>query len=105
MRSFTRSTRSGKIVWQTAIADPKKGYSNTSGPLVIHGKVVQGLYGTARSSGRGCFISAYDAASGKQLWKFQTAHEGQLGADTWGALPSLMRAGGETWITAATIPI
>jgi alcohol dehydrogenase (cytochrome c) len=97
--------RSGKVVWQTAIADPKKGYSNTSGPIVIHGKVVQGLMGCAQFLPEGCFISGYDASSGKQLWKFQTVARGsQLGADTWGTLPNLMRAGGETWITGSYDP-
>jgi len=97
--------RSGKIVWQTRIADSKKGYSNTSGPLVINGKVVQGLMGCAQFSTDGCFISAYDAMTGKQLWKFQTvAREGQFGGDTWGSIPSLMRAGGETWITGSYDP-
>ena len=102
---YALDARTGKIVWQTGIADPKKGYSNTSGPLVIHGKVVQGLMGCAQFRPEGCFISAYDAASGKQLWKFQTvAREGQPGGDTWGSLPSLMRAGGETWITGSYDP-
>jgi alcohol dehydrogenase (cytochrome c) len=95
---------SGKIVWQTGIADPKKGYSNTSGPIVIHGKVVQGLMGCGQFRPEGCYISAYDAASGKQLWKFQTVAREGPGADSWGSIPSLMRAGGETWITGSYDP-
>src|SRR4030095_5837636 len=80
---YALDARTGRIVWQTAIADPKKGYSNTSGPLVIHGKVVQGLMGCAQFRPEGCFISAYDAANGKQLWKFHTVARGnQFGADT-----------------------
>ncbi len=102
---YALDARDGRIVWQTAIADPKKGYSNSSGPLVINGKVVQGLTGCAQFRPEGCFISAYDAASGKQLWKFQTvARDDQPGADSWGSLPSLMRAGGETWITGSYDP-
>ena len=104
-RLYALDARTGKIVWQTAIADPAKGYSNTSGPLVIHGRVVQGLMGCAQYSNDGCFISAYDAASGKQLWKFHTtAREGQPGGDTWGSLPNLLRAGGEAWITGSYDP-
>ena len=102
---YALDARTGKIVWQTAIADPAKGYSNTSGPIVIHGKVVQGLMGCGQYSEEGCFISAYDATSGKQLWKFHTtAREGQPGGDTWGELPNLLRAGGETWITGSYDP-
>ena len=97
--------RTGWIVWQTAIADPKKGYINSSGPLVINGKVVQGLAGCAQFRPEGCFISAYDAASGKQLWKFHTIpRDNQPGADSWGSVPNLMRAGGETWITGSYDP-
>ncbi len=102
---YALDARDGKIIWQTRIADSKQGYGNTSGPLIIHGKVVQGLTGCGQFRPAGCFISAYDAESGKQLWKFQTvARDGQLGSDTWGSVPSLMRAGGETWITGSYDP-
>ncbi len=106
MRSFTRSMRAAaRSSGDTVIADSKKGYGNTSGPLVIHGKVVQGLTGCSQFRPEGCFISAYDAETGKQLWKFQTVpREGELGADTWGSIPNLLRAGGETWITGSYDP-
>jgi alcohol dehydrogenase (cytochrome c) len=53
----------------------------------------------------GCFISAYEAATGKQLWKFYTvAQDGQPGGDTWGQLPNLLRGGGDTWITGSYDP-
>jgi alcohol dehydrogenase (cytochrome c) len=102
---YALDARTGKIAWQTAVADPAKGYGNTSGPLVIHGKVVQGLMGCGQYWEDGCFISAYDAATGKQLWKFHTrAREGEPGGDTWGDLPNLLRAGGEAWITGSYDP-
>ena len=102
---YALDARNGKIVWKTAIADAKKGYSNTSGPLIINGKVVQGLMGCGQFQPEGCFISSYDAATGKQLWKFQTIARGEdHGADTWGSLPNLMRAGGDTWITGSYDP-
>ena len=104
-RLYALDARTGKIAWQTAIADSKKGYSNTGGPIVINGKVVQGLTGCGQYKEGGCFISAYDAASGKPLWEFQTvAREGQPGGDTWGQLPNLLRAGGDTWITGSYDP-
>ena len=104
-RLVALDARSGKIVWETVIADKKKGYSNTSGPIVIHGKIVQGLMGCDRYKEGGCFISAYDAGTGKQLWKFYTvAQEGQPGGDTWGQLPNLLRGGGDTWITGSYDP-
>jgi alcohol dehydrogenase (cytochrome c) len=97
--------RTGKIVWQTVIADNRKGYSETGGPIVIRGKVLQGLMGCDRFKEEGCYISAYDANDGKQLWKFYTvAREGQPGGDTWNSLPNLLRGGGDNWITGSYDP-
>lgn len=97
--------RNGKLVWSTAIADNRKGYSETGGTIVIHGKVLQGLMGCDRYKEDGCFISAYDAGTGKQLWKFETvAREGTPGGDTWNGLPNLLRAGGDTWIAGSYDP-
>jgi alcohol dehydrogenase (cytochrome c) len=105
VRLVALDARSGKVAWETRIADPAKGYGNTSGPLIINGKVVQGMGGCDRYKETGCFISAYDAQTGKQLWKFQTAaREGTPGGDTWGKLPNLLRAGGDTWITGSYDP-
>jgi alcohol dehydrogenase (cytochrome c) len=103
-RLFALDARTGKIVWKTTIADANKGYGNTSGPIVIHGKVLQGLDGCSRYSEEHCFISAYDAATGKLLWKFHTVpREGEPGGDTWG-IPDNLRAGGDTWITGSYDP-
>jgi alcohol dehydrogenase (cytochrome c) len=97
--------KSGKIVWQSYVADKGKGFSNTSGPLIINGKVIEGLVGCDRFREDGCYISAYDADNGKQLWKFYTAaREGEPGGDTWAGLPNYRRAGGETWITGSYDP-
>jgi alcohol dehydrogenase (cytochrome c) len=97
--------RTGRLAWETPIADKTKGYRTTSGPIVINGKLVQGLNGCERYKEEGCFISAYDAATGKPLWKFYSvAREGQPGGDTWGKLPNMLRAGGDTWITGSYDP-
>ncbi len=106
VRLVALNARTGKVEWETRIADPAKGYGNTSGPLVIQGKVLQGMGGCDRYKDTGCFISAYDAQTGKQLWKFETvAREGTPGGDTWGKLPNLLRAGGDTWITGSYDPV
>jgi alcohol dehydrogenase (cytochrome c) len=96
--------RTGKIAWQTVVKEGR-GYSNTGGPIVINGKVLQGLTGCGQYRQENCFISAYDANTGKQLWKFYTvAREGEPGGDSWGSLPNLLRAGGDTWITGSYDP-
>ncbi|MEQ1884235.1 MAG: PQQ-binding-like beta-propeller repeat protein [Bryobacteraceae bacterium] len=104
-RMVALDARTGKIVWSYAIGDQKKGYQNSSGPLAINGKIIQGLGGCDLYKEEGCFISAYDADTGKQLWKFETvARAGQTGGDTWGNLSNLLRAGGDTWITGSYDP-
>ena len=70
--------RSGKVLWQTEIADPEKGYSETMAPTVIDGKVLIGTNGGEYGI-RG-FVKAFDSATGKLLWTFYTipekGHEG-----------------------------
>jgi alcohol dehydrogenase (cytochrome c) len=103
-RLYALDARTGRIVWQTAIADSKLGYSNTSGAIVIKGKVLTGLTGCGRY-GAECYISAYDVRTGEPVWRFSTiAREGQAGGNTWGRLPDLLRAGGDTWIVGTYDP-
>ncbi|MGB9067119.1 MAG: PQQ-binding-like beta-propeller repeat protein [Candidatus Acidiferrales bacterium] len=101
--------RTGKTLWETAIADSSKGYYNSSGPIVIGGKVLQGMSGCdryrAKDAEQGCFIVALAADTGKVLWKFNTiARAGEPGGDTWGNLPNMLRAGGDAWITGSYDP-
>src|SRR5882762_627689 len=101
--------RTGKVVWDTAIGELAKGYGNSSGPVVIHGKIVQGLTGCDRyksqDKDQGCFISAFDPATGKLLWHFNTiARSGEPRGDSWGDLPNMLRVGAETWITGSYDP-
>nr|MBA3506015.1 PQQ-binding-like beta-propeller repeat protein [Betaproteobacteria bacterium] len=60
--------KTGKILWETQIADPEKGYSETMAPAVIDGKVLIGTNG-GEYGVRG-FIKAFNAADGKLLWTF-----------------------------------
>jgi alcohol dehydrogenase (cytochrome c) len=98
--------RTGKVAWDTPIADPKLGFTNSSGPIVAGGKVIQGLHGCDRFRQKDrCIISAYDPETGKQLWKFNTiARTGETGGDTWGNVPDVARAGGDTWIAGSYDP-
>jgi alcohol dehydrogenase (cytochrome c) len=55
--------------------------------------------------GADCYISAWDARTGEPVWRFSTiARDGQPGGDTWGQLPDLLRAGGDTWIPGSYDP-
>jgi alcohol dehydrogenase (cytochrome c) len=85
-RLVALDARNGKQIWETVIADRTKGFSNTSGPIVADGKVIQGLQGCDRyREDDRCFISAYDARTGQLAWRFFTiARTGEPGGDTWG---------------------
>ena len=50
------------------------------------GKVITGRTCETRA---GCFIGAYDAKTGNELWKFyNTPAPGEPGGDSWGNLPA-----------------
>jgi alcohol dehydrogenase (cytochrome c) len=101
--------RTGRTVWDTVFGDSTKGYGTSSGPIVINGRIVQGMQGCERYKGRdedqGCYITGFDAATGRILWRFNTlARQGTPGGDTWNNLPNMLRAGGDTWITGSYDP-
>jgi len=70
--------KSGKLLWETQIEDPEKGYSETMAPAVADGKVLIGTNG-GEYGVRG-FLKAFDAKDGKLLWTFysipEKGHEG-----------------------------
>src|SRR5437867_1433099 len=70
--------KTGKLLWETEIADPEKGYSESMAPTVVDGKVLIGTNG-GEYGVRG-FVKAFDSATGKLLWTFYTipekGHEG-----------------------------
>ncbi len=97
--------RSGKVAWDTPVADSKVGYGYTSGPIVVRGKVIAGMTGCSRYKEDVCFISGHDPATGKELWRTSTvARPGEPGGNTWGDLPLAFRAGGDAWIPGSYDP-
>ena len=61
---------SGKLLWETLTIDPKSRQTITGAPRVVKGKVIIGN-GGAEFGVRG-YLSAYDAGSGKLIWRFYT---------------------------------
>jgi PQQ-dependent dehydrogenase (methanol/ethanol family) len=101
-RLVALNARTGETEWNVAMPD---GHASSSGPLVANGLVIEGMGGCSTYEENKCFISAYDASTGEQRWRFVTiALDGQTGGDSWGNLPNLYRAGGETWITGSFDP-
>src|SRR3954447_20114023 len=71
--------KTGEVGWETEIADPELGYSETMAPTVIKDKVLIGTNGGEYGI-RG-FLKAYDAKTGKEIWTFNTTAENSVG--TW----------------------
>jgi len=97
--------RTGRVVWDVEVADPKQRLYYSTPSLVIRGKVISGLQGCEFFHQQKCAITAHDAGTGKELWRTSTvAHPGQPGGDSWGDLPLVFRAGADTWITGSYDP-
>lgn len=69
--------KTGKLVWETEIADPELGYSETMAPTAVDGKILIGTNGGEYGI-RG-FVKAFDAKTGKLLWTFYTIPENSVG--------------------------
>src|SRR3954451_4669958 len=107
------NAKSGRPRWKIKVAEYMAGYSITHAPLVIKDKVIVGV-GGGELGIRG-FIAAYDAQSGKELWRFYTIPApGEPGSETWEKCPPNAKAycdpdawkhgGGSIWMTGSYDP-
>jgi alcohol dehydrogenase (cytochrome c) len=93
---------SGIERWSVQVADNAAGYAITAAPLVAEGRVIVGISG-GEAGIRG-FLDAYDAATGKRLWRFWTVPgPGEPGSNTWPG-ESWKHGGGATWLTGSYDP-
>jgi len=89
--------KTGKQVWDATVEDYKKGHYLTLQPLVVNGKVIVG--GSGGEYGVRGYIAAYDANTGKQLWRTYTVPgPGEPGSETWQG-DDWKSGGGSAWIT------
>jgi alcohol dehydrogenase (cytochrome c) len=94
--------KTGRVSWDVTIADYNAGYSITGAPLALKSLVITGVAG-GEFGIRG-FIEARDAATGKQVWRFDTVPQpGQPGAQTWEG-NAWRTGGGPTWLTGSFDP-
>ncbi|HEY7288727.1 MAG TPA: PQQ-dependent dehydrogenase, methanol/ethanol family [Vicinamibacterales bacterium] len=102
--------RSGHPLWDTKVATSDAGYSLTLAPLVVHDRVIVGV-GGGEYGIRG-FVAAYEARSGKELWRFYTIPgPGDAGFETWKLCPeksekycdpeAWKHGGGSVWVTGS----
>ena len=94
--------KSGKPIWNVAVAKAAAGYALTHAPLVIKDKVIVGTAGGEYGI-RG-FIAAYDVKTGKEAWRFYTIPgKGEPGNETWKG-DSWQHGGASVWVTGSYDP-
>ena len=88
--------------WSVHVGENPTGHAITAAPLVVDDKVIVGISG-GEAGIRG-FLDAYDAKSGKPLWRFWTVPSpGEPGSESWPG-DSWVHGGGATWLTGSYDP-
>ena len=87
--------KTGEKVWSTVTVDQSKPYTITGAPRVVDGKVLIGN-GGAELGVRG-YISAYDASTGKKLWRFYTVPNPNKQPDGAASDAAFETVGNATW--------
>ena len=90
--------KTGAVIYDVELEDYKLGYSATVAPLVVKDKVILGIAG-AEYGIRG-FIEAFDAATGKKIWRFYTV----AGPDEFGGAGQSLRAWRRGLVAAVVAP-
>ena len=96
--------RTGTLIWETA-ADPGAGVLRAGGLTAAGGVLIGGVNGCNRFRKEGCFITAHDPDTGKELWRRSTiALPGDPNDASWGGLAPELRGGGDAWIPGSYDP-
>jgi PQQ-dependent dehydrogenase (methanol/ethanol family) len=86
----------GAVKWETKVADPTKGYSETMTPAIYNGSIIVGSAGGEWAI-RG-FVASYDAQTGKQRWRWWSTDPKTYSGTSWKS------GGGMAWTTPAIDP-
>jgi quinohemoprotein ethanol dehydrogenase len=98
--------KTGKERWTTQTTDPSKPLYISGYPKAFRGKILVGNGGTEHGAARG-YVSAYDAETGKQAWRFYIVpgnpadgfedEAQEMAAKTWKGEWWKHGGGGNTW--------
>ena len=101
-RLVALNARTGRVVWDRPVADWQAGYSITGAPLAVNDLIITGV-GGGEYGIRG-FITAFDAKTGEQRWRFWTVPApSEPGSETWSG-DSWKRGGAPSWLTGSYDP-
>ena len=94
--------KSGRPIWNIAVAKPEAGYALTLAPLIVKDKVIIGTAGGEYGI-RG-FLAAFEAKTGKEVWRFYTIPKpGEPANNTWDK-DSWEHGGAPVWLTGSYDP-
>jgi alcohol dehydrogenase (cytochrome c) len=95
-RLIALDAATGKLLWKNVIGAPHLGESASAAPLAWQGVVYMGIGGSELGiRGR---VLAFDAQTGRELWRFNTIPMGdEKGAETWKRPASAKTGGGGIW--------
>ncbi len=95
----------GKLVWETPVLNPKMRAPTSGGPIIANGKVITGRQCQPDATRDSCVVTAHDAKTGKELWRFHTIPgPGEPGDESWGGVPMEQRWHVGTWMVPSYDP-
>src|SRR5262245_15743246 len=95
--------KTGTVVWDQVVGDPKAGLLMTGGTLAAQGKVMAATKGRAPG---GNYIVGLDADTGREAWRFYTiARPDGPGGDSLNSLPLERRNGASVWVPGTYDPV
>jgi alcohol dehydrogenase (cytochrome c) len=100
------NAKTGKLVWDTEIADFTRRESVSAGPLIARGVVMIGTTGTGVGAALGGpQVVGLNADSGAVEWRVHTiAQPGTPGGESWNGVPVEKRSGASVWNTGSYDP-
>ena len=69
-RMIALDAKTGAKQWDVKVGDNEAGYHMTGTPLAVDGKIISGVSGGEQ--GCRCYVDAYDAVTGKLIWRWYT---------------------------------
>jgi len=102
-RLIAMDAKTGKVLWDVQAGDPTVGEFLSSAPIAWNGTVFTGVAGS--DWGIRGHMMAFDAATGKEKWRFYTIPMGNdPGANTWKLPATAKRGGGAQWTSYTLDP-
>ncbi len=112
-RLIALDSQTGREIWQVQTTDPAQPQTITGAPRVVNGQVIIGNGGAEYAGIRG-YVTAYDADSGEQTWRYYTVPgnpadgfeqpELEWAAQTWSGEWWELGGGGTVWDSMAYDP-